>query len=94
MDMNKLSDRAASLGNTVVNEGPGALFDELEQFLPEPWKEQIANFPMTAVALGVAVGVFLGMRKGDEILAAGTTLVSAAATANLSKVFGNDTQRA
>jgi len=94
MDMDKLTDRAASLGNTVVNEGPGALLEELEQLLPDPWRAQIANFPITALAMGVGLGLFLGLRKGDEILALGTTLVSAAAAENLSKVFGNTTQQA
>jgi hypothetical protein len=39
------------------------------------------------VLLGVGVGLWLGMKKSDEILAAGGSLVSAAAMANISQVM-------
>ena len=79
------SERAASLGATMAESGPQALFDEIENLLPEEWREHIRNFPITAVVLGVGIGVWLGMRKGDEVIAAGSSMVSAAAMANVSR---------
>lgn len=80
-------EKAASLGQAIAENGPEAFFDEIEGMLPEAWKEQISNFPIAAVVLGFGVGIFLGMRKGDEVLAAGTTLVTAAAMANFGQVM-------
>jgi hypothetical protein len=82
-----MRERAAALGQTLADSGPQALFDELENLLPEEWREHIRSFPLTAVLLGVGVGVYLGMRKGDELLAAGTSMVSAAAMANVSRIM-------
>lgn len=82
-----IRERASQLGAKLVESGPEALFDEIENMLPEMWREQIATFPLAAVVLGVGVGVWLGMRKGDEIIAAGTSLVTAAAMANVSSVM-------
>jgi hypothetical protein len=82
-----LRDKAASLGAKMVEGGPGAVLDEIEELLPEEWREHIRTFPITAVAIGVGVGLWLGMKKSDEIIAAGTSLVSAAAMANVSQVM-------
>ncbi len=90
MDFEGIGERAADLGATVANEGPQALFDEIEALLPEGWRDQIVRFPITAVVLSVGVGVFLGMKKGDELIAAGSSIIAAAAAANLSKVLGQD----
>ena len=78
---------AAALGSKLMDEGPGALFDEIENLLPEEWKEHIRAFPVTAVLLGAGIGLWLGMKKGDEILTAGGSLVTAAAMANVSQVM-------
>lgn len=80
-------ESAASLGAKMVENGPEAILDEIENLLPEQWREQIRAFPIAAVALGVGVGVWLGMKKSDEIIAAGTSLISAAAMANVSQVM-------
>ena len=80
-------DKAEALGVKMVQEGPEALFDEIEELLPESWRDQIRAFPVTAMALGLGVGIWLGMKKSDEIIAAGTSLVSAAAMANVSQVM-------
>lgn len=80
-------EKAASLGAKMVEGGPGAVLDDIENLLPEEWREHIRTFPIAAVALGVGVGVWLGMKKSDEIIAAGTSLVSAAAMANVSQVM-------
>jgi hypothetical protein len=83
-----ISDRAAELGSDLASDGPQALFDQLEELLPEGWREQITAFPITAVLVGFGVGLFLGMKKGDELIAAGSSMIAAAATANLSQVLG------
>ncbi|MGN6184820.1 MAG: hypothetical protein ACTHQM_14320 [Thermoanaerobaculia bacterium] len=86
-DDGAIRENAAALGAKMVEEGPEALFDELENLLPEAWREQIRAFPIAAVALGVGVGVWLGLKKSDEIIAAGSALVSSAAMANVSQVM-------
>ena len=80
-------EKAASLGAKMVEDGPDALLNEIENLLPEEWRDQIRAFPVAAVLLGVGVGVWLGMKKSDEIIAAGGSLVSAAAMANVSQVM-------
>ncbi len=78
---------AASFGAKMVENGPEALLDEIENLLPESWRDQIQAFPLAALAIGVGVGVWLGMKKSEEVIAAGTSLVSAAAMANVSQVM-------
>ncbi|HUF16844.1 MAG TPA: hypothetical protein VMS12_02240 [Thermoanaerobaculia bacterium] len=90
MSFEGIGERAADIGASMASEGPQALFDEIEQLLPEGWRDQIIRFPVTAVVIGVGVGVFLGMKKGDELIAAGSSLIAAAAAANLSKILGQD----
>jgi hypothetical protein len=80
-------EKAASLGQAMAENGPEAFFQEIENMLPEAWREQISNFPLAAVLVGFGVGVFLGMRKGDEVLAAGTSMITAAAMANIGHVM-------
>ncbi|HEX6158782.1 MAG TPA: hypothetical protein VF111_01365 [Thermoanaerobaculia bacterium] len=82
-----IRERAASLGQKMVENGPDALFEEIENLLPESWRDHIRTFPIAAVALGVGAGIWLGMKKSDEIIAAGTTLVSTAAMANVAQVM-------
>ncbi|HEX8616963.1 MAG TPA: hypothetical protein VF911_05175 [Thermoanaerobaculia bacterium] len=77
----------AAMGVKMAEEGPEALLDQIEELLPEEWREQIRAFPMTAVAVGLGVGIWLGMKKSDEIIAAGTALVSSAAMANVTQVM-------
>lgn len=86
-DPNDIREKAQQLGAKMVSDGPDALFDEIEELLPESWRDQIRAFPVAAVLLGVGVGVWLGMKKSDEIITAGTSLVSAAAMANVSQVM-------
>ena len=85
-----IRERAASLGQAMAEGGPQALFDELENLLPEEWREHIRTFPIVAVVLGVGVGVYLGMKKSEELIAAGAALVSAAAMANVSKMMDRE----
>ena len=82
-----LRGRASSFGSQLAAEGPEALLGQVEDLVPESWKEQIRTFPLAAIAIGVGVGIFLGMKKGDEVIAAGSSLIAAAATANLNAVL-------
>jgi len=77
-------EKASHLGNKLAEGGPQALFEEIENLLPESWRGHIAEFPIAAVLLGFGVGIFLGMKKGDEVIAAGTSMVTAAAMSNVS----------
>src|SRR5438067_2611402 len=82
-----IREHAASIGASIGENGPEALFEEIENLLPESWREQISTFPIAAVLLGFGVGILLGMKKGDEVIAAGTSMASAAAMANVSKAM-------
>jgi hypothetical protein len=82
-----LREKAAQLGSKIAENGPEALFDEIENLLPESWREQIAAFPLTAVLISVGVGVWLGMKKGDEVIAAATSMITAAAMQNVASVM-------
>ncbi len=82
-----MREKATQLGSAIADDGPQALFDEIENLLPESWRQQIASFPIAAVLLGFGVGMWLGMKKGDELLAAGTSAVTAAAMANVSSAM-------
>ena len=84
---NPIREKASQLGNAFAESGPEALFEEIENLLPESWREHIRTFPITAVLLGVGIGVWLGMKKGNEVLAAGTSMVTAAAMQNVAKVM-------
>lgn len=82
-----IRESAAEWGKRMVHEGPDALFEEIENLLPETWRDQIQAFPLAAVALGLGVGLWLGMKKSDDVIAAGTSLISAAAMANVAQVM-------
>ncbi len=87
-----IRERAASIGASIAENGPEAILEEIENLLPESWREQIQTFPLVAMVLGFGVGVFLGMKKSDEVIAAGTTLITSAAMSNISEIasrFGN-----
>ena len=86
-DLAAMRDSAAAMGARMVQDGPEALLDEIENLLPEAWRDQIKAFPIAAVAVGLGVGIWLGMKKSDEVITAGTSLVSAAAMANVSQVM-------
>ena len=85
-----IREKASQLGNALAESGPEALFEEIENLLPESWREHIRSFPIAAVVIGAGVGVWLGMKKGDEIIAAGTAMVTAAAMENVSSVLSGN----
>lgn len=82
-----IREGAAAFGAKIVEEGPSAIFDEIENLIPETWRGYIGEFPFVAIGLGVGVGVWLGMKKSDEVIAAATTLISTAALGNVSEVM-------
>jgi hypothetical protein len=84
---NPIREQAHHLGATIAESGPEALFEEIEKLLPDSWREQIQTFPVAALLVGFGIGVFLGMRKGDEIIAAGTSMLTAAAMSNVTNVM-------
>ena len=86
-DAGAMREKAAEFGSKIINEGPEVILDEIENLLPESWREHIQAFPLVAVAAGLGVGVWLGMKKSDEVIAAGSSLISAAALANVSQVM-------
>lgn len=73
----------------LEQEGPLALLDDVEEMLPEPVREQVVRFPLAAVCLGVGVGIFLGARKSEPIIAAITAAVTANATRSLGSILGD-----
>jgi len=89
-DADPIRDRASKLGNSIAENGPEALFEEIENLLPESWREQIVTFPIAALALGLGVGIWLGLKKSTEIISAGSSMLSAAAMANVSKVLNRE----
>lgn len=82
-----IRERATSLGAAMAEGGPEALLDEIENLLPEAWRDQIRKFPIAALAVGIGIGLWLGMKKSDDIIAAGSSMLSAAAMANVSSVM-------
>jgi hypothetical protein len=82
-----IREKASKLGSKLAESGPEALFEEVENLLPESWREHISQFPIAAVLLGFGVGIWLGMKKGDEVIAAGTSMVTAAAMSNVSQAM-------
>lgn len=80
-------EKFSSLGAKMAEHGPGALFEEIENLIPEAWREQIQGFPIAALTLGFGIGLFLGMKKGQQLLTAGTSMITAAALANVNRVM-------
>lgn len=85
-EQNGMRDGAARLG-AKMHDDPGAIFDEIENLLPENVREHIRAYPVAAVLIGLGVGVWLGMKKSDEIIAAGSSLISATAMANMGDIM-------
>lgn len=71
----------------LQEEGPLSMLEDVEELLPEPVRTQVTNFPLTAVALGVGVGVFLGMRQSRTIISMITAAVGSSASKGLGSMF-------
>src|SRR2546423_8128028 len=77
-----IREHASNLGAAIAENGPEAFFEEVEKILPDSWRDQIQTFPIVAALVGFGGGVLLGMRKGHELNAPGTSVVTPAAIAN------------
>lgn len=78
-----------NFGEALFEGGPDALLGQIEEVLPDQWREQIVRYPLTALAVGFGVGLFLGMKKGDDIITAGSAMLSAAATAQMTQILSD-----
>ncbi len=78
-----------NFGEAFLEGGPDALLDKIEEMLPDQWRDQIVRFPLTALAVGFGVGLFLGMKKGDDVITAGSAMLSAAATAQMTQILSD-----
>ncbi len=88
MDLDEDSE-SKDFGEAFLEGGPEALLDKIEELLPDQWRDQIVHFPLTALAIGFGVGLFLGMKKGDDVLTAGSAMLSAAATAQMTEILSD-----
>lgn len=86
-----LRDKAEGLGDALAEDGPEALFDELENLLPESWRDHIQAFPIAAMIVGIGVGIWLGLKKGDEIISSGSSMLTSAAMSNISSIMDRAT---
>ena len=87
-----IRERATDFGSRLASEGPEALLEQVEEMIPEGVKDQVRQFPIVALILGAGIGVFLGLKKGDELIAAGSSLIAAAATANLNSALASKSE--
>lgn len=71
-------------------EGVAMLLKQVEQMVPAVVREHVARRPFTFVLIGFGVGLFLGAKKGDELLSAGAAMITAAVTANLNAMLGGE----
>lgn len=71
----------------LETDGPLALLEDVEEMIPQPVRAQVERFPLAAVCIGVGVGIFLGMKKSEPILAAVTSALTATAARNLGSNF-------
>ena len=81
------ADSPADWRSRLEEDGPLALLEDIEEMVPEPVRVQIERFPLAAVCVGVGVGIFLGMRKSEPIIAAVTTAITATAARNFGSAF-------
>jgi hypothetical protein len=72
------------------DDGVAMILEQIEQMVPHVVREHVARRPFTFVLIGVGVGLFLGAKKGDELLSAGAAMVTAALTANLNAMLGGE----
>ncbi len=82
-----IREKASQVGSAFATSGPQGMFEEIENLLPEPWREHIRTYPIVAVVIALGVGIWLGMKKGDEVIAAGTSMITAAAMENVASIM-------
>ncbi|MGK2856341.1 MAG: hypothetical protein ACSLFQ_03960 [Thermoanaerobaculia bacterium] len=72
------------------DDGVAMILEQVEQLVPPFVRDQVARRPFTFVLIGLGVGLFLGAKKGDELLSAGAAMATAALTANLNGMLGRE----
>lgn len=72
------------------DDGVAMILEQVEQLVPPFVRDQVVKRPFTFVLIGLGVGLFLGAKKGDELLSAGAAMVTAALTANLNAMLGGE----
>lgn len=70
--------------------GLSLVLEQVEEMVPPIVRTQVARHPFTFILLGLGVGIFLGAKKGDEILHAGTSLLASTLLANFKLPIGGD----
>jgi hypothetical protein len=73
-----------------IDEGVALIFEQIEELVPPVVRTQVAKHPLTFVLLGLGVGLFLGAKKGDELLAAGATMLTTAVAASFNAKLGGE----
>ena len=66
------------------------ILEQVEELVPPVVRTQVAHHPFTFVLLGLGIGIFLGAKKGDELLHAGTSMLTSALMANFNARLGGD----
>jgi hypothetical protein len=74
----------------AVEGGLELLLDQIEELVPPVVRTQVSRHPFTFVLLGLGVGIFLGAKKGDELLSTGASMLTAAVAANFHARLGGD----
>jgi hypothetical protein len=70
--------------------GLAMVLEQVEEMVPPIVRTQVTRYPFTFLLLGLGVGIFLGAKKGDELLSAGTSMLTAAVAANFNARLGGD----
>ncbi|MFA6959012.1 MAG: hypothetical protein WC538_24330 [Thermoanaerobaculia bacterium] len=70
--------------------GLALILEQVEEMVPPIVRTQVTRYPFTFLLLGLGVGIFLGAKKGDELLSAGTSMLTAAVAANFNAKLGGD----
>lgn len=73
-----------------LEEGFALILEQIEEMVPPVVRTQVAKHPLTFVLLGLGVGLFLGAKKGDELLSAGATMLTSAVAANFHSMLGGE----
>jgi len=73
-----------------IEEGLALILEQVEEMVPPIVRTQVTRYPFTFLLLGLGVGIFLGAKKGNELLSAGTSMLTAAVAANFNARLGGD----
>lgn len=85
-----LHEEAETEHDEPLEGGFALILEQVEEMVPPIVRTQVTRYPFTFLLLGIGVGIFLGAKKGDELLSAGTSMLTAAVAANLNARLGSD----